>query len=113
MPDVFISYSRHDLEFVRELHAALVSHDKEISVDWEDIPITAEWLAEVFQGIESSDNFLFVITPDSLRSDVCAQELAHALDKNKRLVPVLRREAEPGTNSARPGRGPELDVLPF
>ena len=97
MADVFISYSRHDLEFVRDLHTALVSHDKEVWVDWEDIPITAEWLAEVFQGIESSDNFLFVITPDSLRSDVCARELAHALDKNKRLVPVLRREAEPGT----------------
>jgi WD40 repeat protein len=98
MPDVFISYSRRDLEFVHELHDALVSHDKDIWVDWEDIPITAEWLAEVFQGIESSDNFLFVITPDSLRSDVCARELAHALDKNKRLVPVLRREAEPGTS---------------
>jgi WD40 repeat protein len=97
MADVFISYARGDLEFVRELHAALVSHDKDIWVDWEDIPITAEWLAEVFQGIESSDNFLFVITPDSLASDVCAQELAHAVEKNKRLVPVLRRDAAPGT----------------
>ena len=97
MPDVFISYSRHDLDFVRELHAALAAHDKDIWVDWEDIPITAEWLLEVFQGIEASDNFLFVITPDSLASDVCARELAHAVEKNKRLVPALRTEAAPGT----------------
>ena len=97
MPDVFISYSRRDVEFVRELYAALAAHDKDIWADWEDIPITAEWLLEVYRGIESSDNFLFVITPDSLASDVCAQELAHAVEKNKRLVPVLRREAAPGT----------------
>ena len=97
MPDVFISYSRRDVEFVRELHAALAAHDKDIWADWEDIPITAEWLLEVYRGIESSDNFLFVITPDSLASDVCARELAHAVEKNKRLVPVLRREAAPGT----------------
>ena len=97
MPDVFISYSRRDVEFVRELYAALAAHDKDIWADWEDIPITAEWLLEVYRGIESSDNFLFVITPDSLVSDVCAQELTHAVEKNKRLVPVLRREAAPGT----------------
>lgn len=97
MPDVFISYSRRDVEFVRELHAALAAHDKDIWADWEDIPITAEWLLEVYRGIESSDNFLFVITPHSLASDVCDRELAHAVEKNKRLVPVLRREAPPGT----------------
>ena len=101
MPDVFISYSRRDVEFVRELYAALAAHDKDIWADWEDIPITAEWLLEVYGGIESSDNFLFVITPDSLASDVCARELAHAVEKNKRLVPVLRREAAPGTTVPR------------
>ena len=73
MPDVFISYSRRDVEFVRELYAALAAHDKDMWADWEDIPITAEWLLEVYRGIESSDNFLFVITPDSLASDVCAR----------------------------------------
>ena len=97
MPDAFISYSRRDVEFVRELYTALAAHDKDIWADWEDIPITAEWLLEVYRGIESSDNFLFVITPDSLASDVCARELAHAVEKNKRLVPVLRRAAAPGT----------------
>ena len=111
MPDVFISYSRRDLEFVKELHAALVSRDKDIWVDWEDIPITAEWLAEVFQGIESSDNFLFVLTPDSLRSDVCARELAHALDKTSVSYPCYGGKPSPDL-SARSRCGPELDVLP-
>ena len=93
MPDVFISYSRRDLEFVHKLHASLVAREKDVWVDWQDIPPTAEWLDEVFQGVESSDNFLFVITPASLTSEVCARELGHALEQHKRLVPVLRIDA--------------------
>jgi WD40 repeat protein len=94
MPDVFISYSRRDLEFVHTLHASLVESGKDVWVDWQDILPTAEWLEEVFEGVEASDNFLFVITPDSLTSDVCAQELGHALEQRKRLVPVLHRDAD-------------------
>jgi WD40 repeat protein len=94
MPDVFISYSRRDLEFVQRLNASLVAREKDVWVDWQDIPPTAEWLQEVFEGVESSDNFLFVISPDSLSSEVCARELGHALEQRKRLVPVVRRDAD-------------------
>jgi WD40 repeat protein len=94
MPDVFISYSRRDLEFVQRLHASLIGRGKDVWVDWQDILPTAEWLEEIFEGVESSDNFLFVISPDSLSSEVCARELGHALEQRKRLVPVLRRDAD-------------------
>jgi WD40 repeat protein len=94
MPDVFISYSRRDLAFVQKLNASLVAREKDVWVDWQDIPPTAEWLEEVFDGVESSDNFLFVISPDSLSSEVCARELGHALEQRKRLVPVVRRDAD-------------------
>jgi WD40 repeat protein len=90
--DVFISYSRRDAEFVHRLDAALSDCGKEVWVDWEDIPPTAEWLERVFEGIERSDNFLFVITPQSLTSEICARELAHAVALQKRLVPVLVRD---------------------
>lgn len=93
MPDVFISYSRRDVEFVHKLDASLVARGKNVWVDWADIPPTAEWLEEVLAGVESSDNFLFVISPDSLASEVCGRELGHALEQHKRLVPVLRRDA--------------------
>jgi WD40 repeat protein len=93
MPDVFISYSRRDLEFVQRLDASLAERGKDVWVDWQDILPTAEWLEEVFEGVESSDNFLFVISPDSLASEVCARELGHALEQHKRLVPVVRRDA--------------------
>ncbi len=92
MVDVFISYSRKDKEFVRRLHESLESVGKETWVDWENIPLTADWLEEIYAGIEAANAFAYVISPDSVRSEVCSLELMHAIEHNKRLVPILRRE---------------------
>jgi WD40 repeat protein/CRP-like cAMP-binding protein len=89
---VFVSYSRRDKEFVRKLHEALVAHGFETWVDWEGIPLGTDWWKEIVEGIQKSDNFVFVISPDSVASKVCADELQTAIDNNKRLVPVLIRE---------------------
>jgi WD40 repeat protein len=94
MADVFISYSRRDADFVRQLHARLSEAGRDCWVDWEDIPPSAAWLSEIYGAIEAADAFIFVITPDSLASTVCGQELEHALKHNKRLVPLLRRPAD-------------------
>jgi TIR domain/WD domain, G-beta repeat len=94
MADVFISYSRRDSEFVSGLNEALEKRDYDVWVDLENIPPTAEWLAEVYSGIEGSDVFVFVISPDSIASKVCQQELAHAVEHNKRLVPIVCREVD-------------------
>ncbi|MBL8154224.1 MAG: TIR domain-containing protein [Anaerolineae bacterium] len=91
MVDVFISYSRKDKEFVTRLHNALAALDRDTWVDWEDIPATADWWREVQGGIESSDSFVFIISPDSIKSDVCRQEIEHAIANNKRFVPILHR----------------------
>jgi WD40 repeat protein len=94
MPDVFISYSRRNGEFVHKLHDALVERGKDVWVDWEDIPPAAEWPKEIDEGIEGSDNFLFVISPDSVVSRVCMKELGHAVSQQKRLVPLLYEDVD-------------------
>lgn len=96
MSDVFISYSRKDKEFVLHLHSALAKLERDVWVDWEDIPATADWWREIEGGIDAANTFVFVITPDSLGSDVCRREIDYAITNNKRFVPVLRREADPG-----------------
>jgi WD40 repeat protein len=93
MTDVFISYARADQPFVRTLNAALAARQREAWVDWDGIPPTAEWLAEIRAAIAAADAFVFVISPDAVASEVCALELDHAVRQNKRLVPVLRRDA--------------------
>src|SRR5215212_8921413 len=97
MADVFISYSRRDRPFVQSLQTALSERGRDVWVDLEDIAPTAEWLAEVFAGIEAANTFIFVLSPDSIASKVCGQEVAHAVKHQKRLVPVVCRDVDAET----------------
>lgn len=92
MADVFISYSRADQAFVKVLHQALTQSQHDAWVDWEDIPLTADWWREIQGGIEAANTFIFVISPDSLASQVCRQEIEYAAANHKRLMPIVRRD---------------------
>ena len=92
--DVFVSYSRNDQEFVRRLHDALTEHGRECWVDWEDIPPTAKWKEEIQAAIESAQAFAFVISPGSVNSIMCREEVQHAERHNKRIIPLLRASVE-------------------
>lgn len=94
MSDVFISYSRKDSDFTKRLHSALADQKRDVWVDWEDIPVTAEWWDEICKGIEAADTFVFITSPDSLSSPVCNMEIAHALLNHKRLIPIMRRATD-------------------
>src|SRR4051812_38418211 len=92
-PDVFVSYSRRDKDFVADtLLPALVARGKDVWIDLEDIPPAADWRQQVLVGVAAANAVLFVISPDSLSSAVCAEELARAVELHKRLIPVVRRE---------------------
>eukprot|EP01006_Ploeotia_vitrea_P032885 TRINITY_DN65078_c0_g1_i2.p1 TRINITY_DN65078_c0_g1~~TRINITY_DN65078_c0_g1_i2.p1 ORF type:complete len:108 (+),score=22.48 TRINITY_DN65078_c0_g1_i2:288-611(+) len=81
---VMISYSRKDKSFCKALYDALAVDDRSIWIDWEDIPPSADWLDEIHKGIETSDCFLVVLSPDSIKSEVCQWEVDHAV-KVKRI----------------------------
>lgn len=74
------------------LHRALIESQYETWVDWEDIPLTADWWEEIKAGIDAANTFVFVITPDSIASKVCGDEIDHAVANQKRLLPIVRRE---------------------
>lgn len=90
----FISYSRKDKRFARKLKDALESMEVDAWVDWEDIPHGADWREEIQKSIQASDGFVFILSPDSLKSKVCAEELEIAVELNKKIIPVLYREIE-------------------
>ena len=108
MTEVFISYAHTDDEFVKQqLFEGLKAHflnaadsisttgdaalkqlaantpSEHIWVDWEDIPPTSVWLEEICAGIREADNFIFVISPHSLASEVCNREIEEAITQNK------------------------------
>lgn len=95
MTDIFVSYSRRDKTFVKKFHQALVDNGRSAWVDWEGIPLTADWRAEIRSAIEAADCFIFILSPDSIVSEVCQQELTHAETFNKRIVPVVYRDVDP------------------
>ncbi|WP_027268774.1 TIR domain-containing protein [Leptolyngbya sp. PCC 6406] len=93
--NVFISYSRRNKPFVERLYTALSATDREVWVDWENIPLAVDWWQEIELGIELADTFIFVLSPDSVQSQVCRQEIDHAVQHNKRLVPVVYQDVQP------------------
>jgi hypothetical protein len=97
MPDLFISYSRKDKDFVRRLDESLKSRGREAWVDWEDIRPTEDFMQAIYGAIEGADTFVFVLTPDSVASVVCGREIAHAMAHNKRMVPVVARDVNADT----------------
>lgn len=89
--DVFISYRRKNVEFAKELVAALKSAGKECWVDWEDIPPGSEGFTDdIKRGLESTDAFLAILSPDYLESTYCVDmELAYAIQLKKKLIPIV------------------------
>jgi len=96
MARVFISYSRKDIDFAKRLTGELQKSELDFWIDWEGIPPTVDWWREIEKGIEESDAFLFIISPDSVNSKVCRQEIDHAVQNGKRLIPLVVREIEAG-----------------
>jgi WD40 repeat protein len=93
--DDFICYSRRDGEFVRKLYGALRESGRSTWIDLKSIEPTGVWEQEIYAGIEAADNFLFILSEDSVReTSFCRRELAHAVKHNKRLIPVLLSEVE-------------------
>lgn len=89
--DVFISYSRVDSDFARRLNDALQTQGKRTWFDQESIATGSDFQQEIYRGIESSDVFVFVLSPESVTSPFCADEVEYAQGLNKRMATVLHR----------------------
>lgn len=94
--DAFISYSRQDSSFAKYLVGRLDRQGLEAWIDVEDIPPAQIWRDELRRAIISSHSFIFVISPMSLKSRHCTQELEVAREHRKHLVPLLWRAYEEG-----------------
>jgi len=89
--EVFISYSRTDSDLARKLNDQLQELGKTTWFDQESIATGADFQQEIYRGIESSENFLFIISPKSVNSPYCKDEVEYAQKLNKRFVTILHR----------------------
>jgi WD40 repeat protein len=98
--DVFVSYSRRDLDFVDRLQPALAARGVRAAVDRTDIEKGEAWWTRIEQLIREADAIVFVLSPDSAASETCQREVDFAESLNKRFTPVVVRDL--GTASAPP-----------
>lgn len=92
MSDVFISYSRLDRDFVGKLREALLALNQDVWIDWEAIPPSQSWWEEIKKGIAKTNNFVVILSPNSMASPICHMEIEYARKVKKRIIPVLLEE---------------------
>ncbi len=94
MNEIFISYSRQDLAFIRQLKDALNQSGIDPWIDFEDIWPIAKWQDEILIAVQSCHDFIFVISGGSCSSKYCEWELTEALKHNKRIIPIKIEEID-------------------
>lgn len=92
--EVFISYSRKDGDFARQLNLRLQEAGKTTWFDQESIRSGVDFEHEIFKGIDGADNIVFIISPDAVASEYCEREVAHAEQKGKRFIPIMLRSTD-------------------
>ncbi len=86
----FISYARTpSKEFATKLYTELSQRNFDIWFDQNNIPLAVDFQEQINNGIEKSDNFIFVISPNSIKSQYCKLEVELAIKYNKRIIPIL------------------------
>lgn len=94
MPRIFISYSRKDEEFARQLATSLTASGADVWIDLEDIPAGMKWSSAIQEGLDTADLMVVIISPDSMGSRNVEDEWQYYLDNGKPVIPVLLRPAK-------------------
>ena len=91
---IFISYSRKDMAFADHLEAALKTRGFELLIDRAEIYAFEDWWKRIEALIGRADTIVFVLSPDAVTSDVCAERGRIRASLNKRFAPIVCRRVE-------------------
>jgi hypothetical protein len=90
----FFSYSRDDSEFALRLAEDLKAARAAVWMDQLDIEPGEEWDSAVEAALGRSPRMLLILSPTSVISRSVRNEITFALNKQKRIIPVLYRDCE-------------------
>ncbi|MBT9315887.1 TIR domain-containing protein [Leptothoe spongobia] len=94
MIQIFVSYSEEDIAIQEKVRKRLMREGFTVWVNTVDIPTTTDFQLAINRGIEKADNIVFLLSPSSLASQYCQQELAYARRYHKRIIPLLVRSMD-------------------
>ena len=88
--DIFVSYSRADIDIVQNLVAEI--HDRTNArcwVDWEGIENGEEFVDVIIKAIDEVDTVLFILSDNSISSAYVKKEILYARNVGKKIYPVV------------------------
>ncbi|MEM9093333.1 MAG: CHASE2 domain-containing protein, partial [Cyanobacteria bacterium P01_F01_bin.53] len=87
--DVFIASSSADIDFARKLNETLQIQGQSTWFEQESLLTAADSSQEITNSIAASENFVFLLSPDSAASEECMGMLNDAVAANKRILVIL------------------------
>lgn len=94
MGEIFLSYSRHDQEFVDTIARNLEGQGLQVWVDQQDIAAGEEWRAAITNAISVCDAFLVILSPNCVASKNVVKELSIAESKDRHIIPIMFQTCE-------------------
>ena len=95
MTQVFVSYSRKDLDFVERLAEDLKAAGLEVWYDLSGLDGGTRWGREIQSAIQQSQFFIVVLSPNSVESDWVEKEFMYAYHLKRKIVPLLYQPCDP------------------
>ena len=89
MQQIFISYSRKDMSFVRKLAGDLEKAGYDVWWDLTDLRGGDDWVRVIPAAIESSQHFIIVLSPNSIESEWVRKEYTQALSLRRKIIPIM------------------------
>ncbi|CAH1232801.1 FAM65A [Branchiostoma lanceolatum] len=86
--DVMISYSHQDMDFMRKMRGSLEAAGISVWVDEQGLGAGVDFLNKIGHAIVEAKVFLSLLSPISVTSKYCKDELALAYISNKPIFPV-------------------------
>ncbi|MBD2113160.1 MULTISPECIES: CHASE2 domain-containing protein [Cyanophyceae] len=115
LQDAFISYGRPDSkDFAVALCQRLIDLGYRVWLDQTDIPFAVNYQTHIDRSIEKSHNLIFIISPHSVNSPYCTEEIEQALRYNKRIIPLMHvGQISRETWQRRHPKGTEADWIDY
>ncbi len=92
--DVFISYSRKDEAFIKQLYQELTGRGISAWYDRENIGVATHWPSQIVEGIRDCKVFVLAVSPDSTASVNVRKEVDLAQRYQKQIVPLIWRPTQ-------------------
>jgi len=89
MKNIFVSYSRKDIDFARKFAGDLEKAGYDVWWDLTDLRGGDDWVRVIPDAIAKSDFFIVVLSPNSIESEWVRKEYTQALSLRKKIIPIM------------------------